>query len=199
MLCRCAPRQAHGPTGGTRAQHWAEFVHRGHHRQVAGLVDRIAQQGRIFLNVDDQQRLVGLALESVLLAGELGHVQRLGAVWVELGSPLLSCEDGQVSGLALAPPGAQKRRVDALAAPQGADLAGLGAAVGSRQDSALVGVGKCPASCIGDDLGAGVRLEILGRRSGRIFSRPAGSLRCTRTGQTLQGVHRCLGSHLVAH
>ncbi|WP_159918386.1 hypothetical protein, partial [Pantoea sp. 18069] len=130
------------------------------------------------MDVDHQQRLVQALLEVVALAGELGDVQRFGAVGISLGATLDGRQSGQIGDFALAAPGAQRRRVNALSAHQRAYLAGLRAVVGSLQNAAFVGVGERTAARSRDYLGVGGRL---------------GRCRCARIGQILHCVHRDLG------
>jgi hypothetical protein len=63
---------------------------------------------------------------------------------VYLGSAPLRRQRRQIADVALVSPGVQGRRTHALAAHQRADLAGLGAAVGCRQNAAFVSTGKMP-------------------------------------------------------
>ena len=173
---------------------------------LAVVVERVAPQGcQFFLDLDHQHRLVKAALQALVFARELRDVQRLGSAQVRFGAALLRRQSGQIGGLALASPGAQAGGIHALAAHQRADLAGLGAAICSFQNAALVGVGQMPATRTWHDLRIGHWPRRWRRRFGRIFSRPSGSFQCARIGRTVHCVHCCLGlmvdrhTYLVAH
>jgi hypothetical protein len=157
------------------------------------------------LDRDHQIRLVEFDLELVALARELRDLQRVDPRGVYLGPTLLRRQCRQVGDLALASPGAQGRRIHALAAHQCAHLARLGTSVGCGQDAALVSVGEMPTPSTRHDLRVDLGRHIRRGRSGRIFSRPTGSLRCARIGQSVHFVHGYLGlmelghTYLVAH
>jgi hypothetical protein len=151
------------------------------------------------LDVDDQQCLVQPAFEPVALSGQLRDVQRLGAQRAGLGAAPLRRQCGLVGRLALAPPGAQRRRVHAFAAHQRADLCGQRAAVGGVQDAALVGRRELAAPRAGNDFAVGAGPQTGRRRAGRISSRPAGSLRCARRGESINLGHRCLVLLCICH
>ena len=145
------------------------------------------------MDLDHQLRLVEFDAQLVPLASELCDVQRIDPrCGVHLGAAHLRCKRGQLGSFALASPGAQRRRVHALAAHQRADLTGLGAQVGGLQNATLVGVGERATPGTRNDLGIAAVRDHRRRRSGRIFSRPTGSLRCERIGRTLHCVHRDL-------
>lgn len=190
---RPGPSDALGPAGGPapravgpgpdrrhRCPAAASTLARRRSRQVAGVVDRIAQQGCKFF----WKSITSSALSRRSLKLSRSRVSwamcSASARWGSaLGPRLTWRQSGQIGDFALAAPGAQRRRVHALSAHQRTDLAGLGAAVGGVQNAALVGVGERPAPGTGDHFGIGYLAGHGRRRSGRIFSRPAGSLRCT--------------------
>lgn len=154
---------------------------------------------QLFLDFDHQPGLAQLALQALVLAHELCDLARFGRIRIDLGAAFLRRQCGQLGGLALAPPGAQAGRVDAFTAQQGTDLTGLGAAVGRFQNAALVGIGELSASGARHDL-CGDAPHGGGRcRSGRLFSRPTGSLRDARIGRIVQNLHRCLRLMVVGH
>lgn len=128
------------------------------------------------MDINDQQRLVETALEAVALAGQLGNVQALRPVRIGLGAPLLRRQCRKIGLFPLTPPGAQRRRIDPFAAHEGADFAGLGAAVGLLQNATLLRGREVPALRVGDDLGIGARI-----------------------GHALGCGHRCLGLLLDCH
>jgi len=70
------------------------------------------------LDFDDEHGVVEPALEPLDLARELGDVQGFGSVRVNLGAALLRGQRGGLGGIALTPPSAQRRRIDALTAQQ---------------------------------------------------------------------------------
>lgn len=181
---RLAAPEADGPAGSGHAEGRGEFVSAVHLDLSCVSSIGLASKRQLFLDLDDQTRLVELALEALVLAYQLRDLACFGGGWIRLGAPLLRRQCGQFGGLTLTSPRAQARRVDALAAEQGADLAGLGAAVGSLENAPFVGVGELPASGTRQDLGVGARQRARRRRFARLFSRPTGAVRDERIVRT---------------
>src|SRR5271157_928346 len=94
--------------------------------------------GEFFLNLDDRLGLAELFRQPLSFPLEPLVFGDQGSVGVGFPATTLGGQTGQRSCLALLPPGAQVRRVQPLAAQQGAELAGLGAAIGLAKNATLV-------------------------------------------------------------
>src|SRR5271167_306109 len=113
------------------------------------------QRAHFFLNVDDDlgfAQLFGKA--RVVLLKFLNFLLR--RIALGFGAALLRSQRVANAGGALAPPGAEKRRVQAFAAQQRSDATGAFRLVGFGQDALFVLGGEAAALGLGDDLGVGV-------------------------------------------
>ena len=144
---------------------------------------------QFFLDLDNQPGLVQLALQVLVLAHQLCDLARFAGARIDLRAALLRRQSGQLGGFALAPPSAQAGRVDAFTAQQGADLAGLGAAVCRFQNAPLVGIGEAPPLGARDNLGVASPRRGGRRRFGPLCTRPTGSLRAARIDRIVQNTH----------
>src|ERR1017187_942253 len=79
-----------------------------------------------FLNLDDRFGLTEFGRQPLVLASEPIVLGDQGGVGRNFRPATLWSQTGQRSCVALLPPGGQVRRVQALAAQQGTELAGLG-------------------------------------------------------------------------
>jgi hypothetical protein len=147
------------------------------------------------LNVDDDFGFTQFLGEALVLAAEFLHfvVQRIP---FGLGAALVRGQALENSGLPLATPRDQVRGVEAFAALQGADGAGVsGGGVGFSQDAQFVLGGEGAALGAGDDLrvrsrqGGRLRRDGLARRYTPGGLAPLG-LRTFRSGQNREGSRR---------
>lgn len=90
------------------------------------------------MDLDDRLGLAKPGRESLGFSFEPLVLGDQGGVGASLPPTTLGGQPGQRPFVAMLPPSGQVRRVQALATQQGADLAGLGAAIGLAEDAKFV-------------------------------------------------------------
>lgn len=133
-----------------------------------------------------------LTAQALVVLGERRHEPRFGNRRVGLAPTLLRLQRRKFGSLALLAPGGEIGGIDALAAQQRPDLAGLGAALSFGQDASPLAGGELPPLCRGGHLRVGRR-----RDGCRASSRPTGSFRRDIHRHSLVSVHQC--PHLISH
>lgn len=109
------------------------------------------------MDVDDELGLGELTAQALIVAGKRLDAARLGQCGIGLTPAFVRFQGGTLGSSTLLAPGGQMRGVDAFAAQQGADLSGLRALVGRRQDAALFVAGELAPLCHSDYLRIGAR------------------------------------------
>jgi len=129
------------------------------------------------LNINDDLGFAQFLGQALVLPAESLDLLLLRAAF-GLGAALVRGQALEDGGLPLATPGDQVRGVEALAAQQGSDGAGVGGGgIGLRQDALFVLGGECPAPGVGDNLRVGPGRG--GRLGGDGFARPCRNLSTT--------------------
>jgi hypothetical protein len=136
------------------------------------------------LGVDDQLSAIELAAQTGDVAVQMLDLPGRG---VRFRPPPLRRQRRPIGRLDLLAPARDHRGVDALATQERAERTGLLAAIGLREQPALLAPGKLPALGNGNDLRGRAR-----RFLRRLSSRPTGSFRGGLGGRTGQSIHRRL-------